>query len=313
MRAAAAAAIGWRRLLKQCRWSRRDEQGTQAPRPMRGDAPAARPWLRGPARRPPPMRHRTQRAAAAPALPMRRLARPGHFDLPAECVAVIDTPEFQRLRELKQLGLTSYVRRRGPARADAARGWAHCNNRLPALRGCKACLQRRSGPEPLPAPTPAGRAPGPVQNPAFSHAQVYLGANHCRFEHSLGVAHLAGSWAQHLLSNFRPEGVLDREDRHSIRALELAGARGSGRLSGAGRRRRHGWLEGAVPRAAAARGGRTDARADLAADARCAARGARRRCCPARPPHPSRSPSHSLALPLTPTRPASAAQPFATT
>ncbi|KAI8471968.1 MAG: hypothetical protein J3K34DRAFT_220944 [Monoraphidium minutum] len=82
----------------------------------------------------------------------------GHFDLPGECVAVIDTPEFQRLRELKQLGLTYYV---------------------------------------------------------------YPGASHARFEHSLGVAYLAGSWAQHLLRNYRPEAVLTREDRHGIRALEL--------------------------------------------------------------------------------------------
>ncbi|GBF99353.1 hypothetical protein Rsub_12157, partial [Raphidocelis subcapitata] len=84
----------------------------------------------------------------------------GHFDLPSECVQIIDTPEFQRLRELKQLGLTYYV---------------------------------------------------------------YPGASHARFEHSLGVAYLAGAWAEHLLSAYRPEGVLRREDRHSIRALELAG------------------------------------------------------------------------------------------
>lgn len=29
---------------------------------------------------------------------------PGHFDLAHECVQIVDTPEFQRLRELKQLG-----------------------------------------------------------------------------------------------------------------------------------------------------------------------------------------------------------------
>jgi HD superfamily phosphohydrolase len=53
--------------------------------------------------------------------------------------------------------------------------------------------------------------------------QVYPGASHARFEHSLGVAHLAGAWAEHLLATYRPEGVLHREDRHSVRALELAG------------------------------------------------------------------------------------------
>lgn len=33
----------------------------------------------------------------------------GHIELPALCVAIIDTPHFQRLRSIKQLGCAYYV------------------------------------------------------------------------------------------------------------------------------------------------------------------------------------------------------------
>lgn len=66
--------------------------------------------------------------------------------------------------------------------------------------------------------------PPPAPPPPGLTYYVYPGASHARFEHSLGVAYLAGAWGEHLLGAYRPEGVLHREDRHSIRALELAGA-----------------------------------------------------------------------------------------
>ena len=65
----------------------------------------------------------------------------GIIDLTGECIAIVDTPQFQRLRDLKQLGVAYYI---------------------------------------------------------------FPGANHCRFEHSIGVSHLAGE----MITNFQVRLVL---------------------------------------------------------------------------------------------------------
>jgi hypothetical protein len=81
----------------------------------------------------------------------------GHLTLPSYCVDVVDTPQFQRLRDLKQLGVTYFV---------------------------------------------------------------FPGASHNRFEHCLGVSHLAGKFLKKLDSNSNePQLVTKRE----IKLVRLAG------------------------------------------------------------------------------------------
>lgn len=80
----------------------------------------------------------------------------GHMFLGDHLMQVVDTPQFQRLRDLKQLGTTHFV---------------------------------------------------------------FPGASHTRFEHSLGVAFLAGKWV-HRLGTHQPELQITPRDR---RLVELAG------------------------------------------------------------------------------------------
>jgi len=80
----------------------------------------------------------------------------GHIELPAACIAVMDTPQFQRLRNLKQLGAAYFV---------------------------------------------------------------FPGASHNRFEHCVGVSHLAGLMAKHFKEK-QPELAITDAD---VTCIQLAG------------------------------------------------------------------------------------------
>lgn len=87
----------------------------------------------------------------------------GHIELEKVDCQVMDTPQFQRLRELKQLGVAYY-------------GIKH------------------------------------------SHT-VYPGATHNRFEHSIGVCHIAGMWVNILRRNQPDLGITDND----YKCVRLAG------------------------------------------------------------------------------------------
>lgn len=80
----------------------------------------------------------------------------GHFRIRGECVRVIDTPEFQRLRDIKQLGTSYYV---------------------------------------------------------------FPGAGHNRFEHSLGVCHMAEEMVIRIQRAQRDLGI----DNQDVKRIALAG------------------------------------------------------------------------------------------
>lgn len=80
----------------------------------------------------------------------------GYIEIPSYCIQIIDTPFFQRLRYLKQLGCTYFV---------------------------------------------------------------FHGANHTRFEHSIGVCYLAGEWIKHL-KKIQPELQITDED---IKIVQISG------------------------------------------------------------------------------------------
>ena len=94
-------------------------------------------------------------------------------------VRVIDTPQFQRLRHLKQLGGT-------------------VSPTPPTAVPRRAAPRARRGPPQPPAPT--------VPLPQY---WVFTGASHNRFEHSIGVAHLAGVVVDHL-HEVQPGAMLAR-------------------------------------------------------------------------------------------------------
>lgn len=139
---------------------------------------------------------RSKRAPSAPdALPASASPPAGDYvRLSAVAVSIMDTPVYQRLRFLKQLGMTGerlcllLACAAACAPLSAAPGmWGTSSGSAPAPAPDQ---QRAHGPPPAAPPNTSHRCHccPPL---ALAAELVYPGACHTRFAHSLGVAHRA--------------------------------------------------------------------------------------------------------------------------
>jgi hypothetical protein len=152
----------------------------------------------------------------------RTLQDPVHdaFRLDPVSALIFDTRQFQRLRRLKQLGLTymvfpgvSWLLTRSCSRGGSAPGPSNSKWSAAKIVGLLLVGQRSGRGEAGPASrSPAGRAHALPSPP--------LQASHNRFEHSLGVAHLAYKFGTHLWNMQRGELEIGRRD---LQLVELAG------------------------------------------------------------------------------------------